>query len=245
MVFEKKRWLSLWFSCLYKRDTVRSDFCTSKQCWKLYLYDLFLLRILSRKRLEKNRPNMLDFYLQIPNFSKGIDRKPISLYPYQSKDLKVTFFYGNDFTRQKASTFVSHFESLLFNWFNLFLVMAAVLLCMLRRVVRLRRDGFMSSFIDVFATFIGGGNLVINPNRLEKWFFGILLATSIFVNAIGLHSDLYASFVESDQRVNTFKDLAKINPPIYLSREFDGNIDIINGMLRWHLTIHVNFIYFL
>lgn len=171
--------------------------------------------------------------MRTSSFAKEGKGELVPLYPYQSKGVVAFFFYGNDYKRQRISSFLAHFGSLLFNWFNFWIALCAVSLCVFRRILKLRRDGLMSSYIDVLVTFIGGGNLLINHHRLEKWFFGTLLVSSIFLNAIGIESSLYASYVDSFGRIDTFEKLASINPPIYVSPSVKRNFDIINEVLKY------------
>lgn len=172
-------------------------------------------------------------HLRTSSFAKEGKGELVPLYPYQSKGVVAFFFYGNDYKRQKTSSFHAYFGSLLFNWFNFWIILCAVSLCVARRILKLRRDGLMSSYIDVLITFIGGGNLLINHHRLEKWFFGTLLVSSIFLNAIGIESSLYASYVDSYGKIDTFEKLASINPPIYVSSAVKRNFDIIKEVLMY------------
>lgn len=142
------------------------------------------------------------------------------------------FFYGDNFKYQRTSTVLDNFSSLFFNWFNLCIFGGAAILCAIRRLKKLRRDGYISSFIDVLLTFVGGGNLHINHYRLEKWFFAALFVASIFLNAIGLESSLIPSYVASDNKIDTFEKLVKIDPPVYSSVVLEENIDIITEMLE-------------
>lgn len=183
--------------------------------------------------MGENHPRILNFHLGKMHFILKGDGDQVPLYPYQANTLKIVFFYGDDFKRQRISTFFNHFSSLLFNWFNFFILLSGILLCAIRRIGRLRSDGFISSFIDVLITFIGGGNLRINRHRLETWFFGSVFVASIFLNAIGLESSLFSSYIELDQRLETFDDLIQINPPFYISLTLKEHVDAINAMLRY------------
>lgn len=185
-----------------------------------------------RNSFKKAHPNILNFHLNT-RIAKTAD-KLIPLYPFQSTNIKLVFFYGKDFKRQRITTFLDNFWPLFFNWFNFFIVLFAIFLCAIRRVVKLRRDGFISSFIDVLITFIGGGDLHINDHRLEKWFFGVVYVASIFLNAIGLESTLFLSYVDSDHRIDTFDKLRHINPPFAISTTL-GDRDIVEKMLRYVL----------
>lgn len=185
-----------------------------------------------RKLPKRDTSNIVYFHLRSKHFAEKGKNKIVSLYPFQSNKVMVAFFYGDDFERQRIRSILNNFGSMFFNWFNLYIFAGAAVLCAIRRILKLRRDGFISSVIDVLTTYIGGGNVHINRHMLEKWFYGTVFVTSIFLNAIGLQSSLFSSFVDFELKIDTFEKLAKINPPICLSPSLEGNFDIVTEVLR-------------
>lgn len=131
--------------------------------------------------------------------------------------LSVLFVYGKNSKRHTYTDqlMFDRLISLIFNWFILFYTFSAVILHFLRRIAGLRHNGFISTIIDVAITFTAGGNLRVS-NRLERWFFGILLIGSFFFSSLWLETKLYPSFLHPDRKIDTFHKLAEINPPIYL-----------------------------
>lgn len=115
----------------------------------------------SRKHSKQGDPKVVNFYTDTMNSLMKGNKKPTPLYPYQGRTLKVIFFYGDNYKRQKVSTILDNFFSLIFNWFNLGILVGAAVLCTIRRKMALGRNGLISCYIDVLITFIGGGNLQI------------------------------------------------------------------------------------
>lgn len=189
-------------------------------------------KINSRKHSKQGHPNVVNFYTDTMNSLMKGNKKPTPLYPYQGRTLKVLFFYGDNYKRQKVSTILDNFFSLIFNWFNLWILVGAAVLCTIRRKMALGRNGLISCYIDVLIAYIGGGNLQINRDRVEKWFFGIVFVASIFLTAIGLESSLISSIIDFDHKVRTFDDLMKINPPFYSSLVLKGNLGVIDDMMK-------------
>lgn len=163
---------------------------------------------------------------------KSIKKTP--LYPYQSEKLFILFYYGSDYERQRTHSFVTQI-SLMFNlWMFLFYICMAIPLCILRRIARIRRDGLFSTCVDISITFIGGGNVRID-HKMERWLFGIAFVGFFFLNAIWQDEYLYPSLLLPDKIIDTFKELAEINPPIYLSPQLRAYNDVIVEMLRLRL----------
>lgn len=149
----------------------------------------------------------------------------ISLYPYQSQEIKVAFVYGADFKRQKYQIFLTDIGEEAFYLVGGFLLLAAALVCFVRRKLQLRRDGLNSAMLDVYIAFFGGGNLRVH-NKFERWMFEVLLIGSFFLMTFWLDAVLFPSFLIQDQSIKTFDQLAEANIPIYMlmfNRE-DNNI---------------------
>lgn len=158
--------------------------------------------------------------------------KRIPTYPYISYEFVIVFVYGTDFERQKYHILNSS-EAFVGRAILAFFFFAAAVLCYVRRINRLRRDGYSSSFIDTVVTFIGGGNLQMN-HKLERWIFGILLIGCFFLSTFWFEV-MFPSFLLSDKKIKTFDDLIKINPTIYIPNSLHFQADRITDMLRYHL----------
>lgn len=182
----------------------------------------------------------MNLYLNLVSIALKDKSQLTPLYPYQSQELVVLFVYGNDFKWQRLRSFLDSFGLLFFNWFNFCIFAGAICLFLIRRIIKLRGDGLFSSFIDVLVTFTGGGNLVINRHRLEVWFFVTIFIASFFLNAIGLQSSLYLSYVDVDHRIATFAELAEINPPIFVSPTLKDNANVISEMLKFAFELNSN-----
>lgn len=186
--------------------------------------------------MSKNHRNILnmDLHLSVlPSMPSLLGNSTtVPLYPYRSKDLSVIFFYGSDYRRQINNNLFSKLKIFTFNWTNLFVIFAAIALCFIRRLHKLRRDGFISVLIDVVVIFTGGGNLRMD-HKLERWFFVIMSIGAIFLNAICLEPTLFPSFLLNHRSISTFHQLAEINPPIYLRLVLRSNEHLIVEMLRF------------
>lgn len=154
-----------------------------------------------------------------------------ALYPYQSSDLAVIFFYGSDYRRHINNHLFSKLKLFTFNWTNLFVILTAIVLCFVRRRAKLRRDGFITVLIDVIVIFIGGQSLCMN-HKIERWFFVITSIGAFFLNAICLGPTLFPSYLRIHQNIDTFQELAKVNPPIYLRLVLRDSEYLIKEMLR-------------
>lgn len=143
------------------------------------------------------------------------------------------FVYGSDFKRQKISP-LNNFNPL--QWMindltYVFWITATVLLYFLRRVMKLRRRGFMEAFFDISITFIGGGNVRID-HKLEKWLFGIVFLGAFFLSTVWQETSIFPSFLLPNQNIDTFDKLAKVGPTFYAATPFQASSHLIEEMLK-------------
>lgn len=154
------------------------------------------------------------------------------LYPYRSNELVVMFIYGKDFTRGTNIFLIPDTIQTLAGLISLYICLAAIVLCIIRRKFKLRRDGLFAAFIDTLIPFIGGGNLRIG-HKWEKWFFGILLIGAFFITSL-FAGDLVDCIIRIwNQKISTFEQLAKINPPIVIDPTLAPYSERIQAMLRF------------
>ena len=147
-------------------------------------------------------------------------------------ELKVLFIYGNDFQRQ-MNIFQNIPKSVQICGAMVlsFIFTAAAILCFIRRKFKLRRDGYLSTLIDCWIPFIGGGNLRME-HRLERWFFAILFFGAFFIMSV-FSGDLFDCVVQVlNAKVSTFEELAEINPPMYTYPELHLHNDLIYEKLK-------------
>lgn len=158
--------------------------------------------------------------------------------PCQRMGIRVIFTYGKDVKRRIRNSLLS-FEFLRqSSWYFVSFLSVALLLYALRRKVGLHRSDFLSSFIDTEIIFFGGGNLQFN-HRFERWILTIFLFGAFFLVSVWLNIYLFSSLVMVDQKIDTFEELAEIDPPIYLSMMLKGIEAIILEMLRFDLNISI------
>lgn len=165
---------------------------------------------------------------------KDAQTKQIPLYPYNSMELGIIYIYGTDHKPEKFRVLLTGLGATTLSIFFVLIALAAAVLCFYRRTNRLQRDGYISSFIDVCITFYGGGNLRMR-HTFERLFLGMLLIGFFFLMAFWQEAVLFPSFLLYDQRVRTFDDLAKKNPPIYNAISLSESTEIIGQMLRFIL----------
>lgn len=158
----------------------------------------------------------------------------IPLYPFHSVNMAVLFVYSDDFKRQKCKVVLTRAGGYVLLLLTTSILFATATLSYLRKKNKLRRAGFIPSFIDVYISFFGGGNLRVKHN-FERLLFGILLIGFLFLTTFWLDVVLFPSFLIRDNSIETFKDLAKINPPIFSSFVFKEHEKSIEIMLKYLL----------
>lgn len=169
-----------------------------------------------REKLKRDYPEPYAIHFDsyfLPKNSKGTMSD--HLYPYHSVDLAVLFVYGTDFEREMSMLLLPESVQTLNILIVIFLSVAATILCIIRKRLQLRRDGFISTFIDTMVAFTSGGRLQMR-HRWEKWFFAILLFAAFFISSLYTGDVLFYIYRILDQKIDTFKQLAMINAPIYI-----------------------------
>lgn len=154
------------------------------------------------------------------------------LYPYESPKLALIFVYGTDSTREMNIVLVPESVRTLAISIGLFVILATTALCFMRRKLKLPRSGSTFTFIDVIIAFIAGGNLRMQ-HKFERWFFGILLIGTFFINSLFTGDLLDCVIRILNQRISTFQQLADINSPIYISKTLAMHEFNIRKMLRF------------
>lgn len=180
-----------------------------------------------------NEGKLYDFHLDSYQLTNSDHKRAVThhLYPYHANELAVFFVYGKDFTRRLNISHVPESIQILTSVIALFVSFSAIVLCIVRKMLKLRRNGLLASFIDVMIPFIGGGNIRIQ-HKFEKWFFGILFIGAFFI--VSEFSGDLVDWVVSiwNQKINTFEQLAKINPPIFIIPTLKERSRHIEAMLR-------------
>lgn len=173
----------------------------------------------------------LDFHLT-PGFAandKGTLAYP--LYPYNDMEIVVFFLYEEKFTRRMNILLIPKSIRTLAGLIMSLVALATIVLCIIRRKLKLRRSGLIPSFIDTLTAFIGGGNVRMQ-HKIVKWFFGILWIAAFFKISVFL-SDLVDYFTSIlNQEVSTFEQLAQINPQFVVSESITQHRGRILEMFR-------------
>lgn len=154
-----------------------------------------------------------------------------SLYPHGSMKLMIVFVYGTNFTRQMNILLIPEAVQIVAALITLFMSLAALVLSIIRRKLNLQRGGILSAFIDIFITFIGGGNSRMD-HKWEKWFFSILLIAAFFITSI-FAGELLDCFVRIlNQKITKLEHLKGLNAPIYITPALHPYGPHIDELLR-------------
>lgn len=192
-----------------------------------------LTRIHFRLNACRGRLNNLHFD-SLLFFNRMIKAQP--LYPYRSTELYLLFVYGTDFRRHMSSSSNPTAFRKVSGIIVLFSTLVAINLCIARRRLNLVRSGLISSFIDTLVAFMGGGNLRMQ-HKFERWFFTVLMVGAFFMTALWTGELLSLAYHITDQKVNTFEQLIKINTTIYNGDRETNINDIVHEMLKFVLIL--------
>lgn len=163
-------------------------------------------------------------------FKKERGTMTYQLYPYDSKALCVIFVYGTDFQRGEHFAFVPSYTKILGITLSTFICMAAIVLFIIRKRFKLRRDGFLITFIDTMVAFVAGGNLRMQ-HRIERLFFGCVLISAFFIVSIFTGTVLDCIYSIAKQEV-TFEKMHGLKSPIFISPSLNANVENILQMLK-------------
>lgn len=130
-------------------------------------------------------------------------------------EIRVIFVYGQDYTRHMNILLIPGYVQILSGVIMLFICLASIVLWIIRRKLELRRNDFVSAFIDTIIPFIGGGNVRME-HKWEKWFFAILLIGAFFITTLFAGDLLDCVYLILNQKITTFDQLAEMNAPIYI-----------------------------
>lgn len=155
--------------------------------------------------------------------------KTYNLYPFKSHELIVMFVYGSDFQRDMNKVFTPKWLLQMQNFILLFISLAALFICIIRKKLHLQHDDIVSSLIDIGMAFIGGGDLRMR-HKIEKWFFGVLMIGAFFIAAMWIGDLLLYNY--QDKKISAIDQLPKMNLSAYTLQSFGKYSDIIRVMLR-------------
>lgn len=152
-------------------------------------------------------------------------------FPYHSSTFRAIFVYGTDYKRESELFTISNSVKIIAALIVSLLTVSIITLHAIRRRFGLPGNGVGSIAIDSMIPFIGGGNLQME-HRFERWFFGILLVGAFFIVSV-FGGDMVDSVVRIiNSKVETFDDLSKINPTIYIESKLANYEATIADMLK-------------
>lgn len=185
------------------------DYIQSSDCKKpIKLENLFSYRC-------KPKPNLILLHFQsliVPN-EKGTMTQ--SAYPFRSLKLMVIFVYGTDYTRQMNILMIPEAVQITAATIVFFMGSAAFVLSIIRRKLRLRRNGLILTLIETLVAFIGSGNMNMN-HKFERYFFAIVLIMGFFMTSL-YAGDLLDCIVQIlNQKFTKLEQLKGFRTPIYV-----------------------------
>lgn len=156
---------------------------------------------------------------------------PITMFNYHPTELKMMLVYGTDLDPPRKNPLAKYFALKSSRAAYASVIVFAALLFFIRRKFRLRHDGFISAYIDVFICHFGGENLRMT-HRIEKWFFAFWWIASFFMHAIIgalVFDTIWLSF---NNKIVSIEQITTINPPILLNPSMAENEQSIKTILR-------------
>lgn len=154
----------------------------------------------------------------------------INLYPYGETELFVVYYYPIGSKRQRKEPFRNWMDNVT-KFMDIFFFTTTIGLYMLRKFLKIRGDIFISSYFDVNIVIFGSGILHIR-HKIERIFFGILLIGSFFLSSVWINGFLFENCLISEQKIDSFADLKRINAPIFIDQLLESHEGFILEMLR-------------
>lgn len=189
-----------------------------------------------RNKLGPSESKILKFDLISTPTVIGKTTSPVSLFNYHPTELRMMLVYGTDLEHSQKGIFTTYFEYKSNQATFAFFYGFPVILLVIRRILRLRHDGYISCVIDIAVGFLGGGNIRIT-HWIEKWFFSVIWIAAFFLNAIYftlVFGTVWTNFNDIGKSVG---DIAMLNTPIYLSPDLEENEQSINVILRFDIYL--------
>lgn len=187
-----------------------------------------------RVRQKKGHSSALRFSSDLRPSKNDKETVTHSLYPYQTKNIGTIFVYGTDIGRLKNIWSIPASTQMVFIILVAFMNVAAVILYIVRKRMKLRGNGMASTIIDTMVAFTAGGNLRMH-HKVERWFFGIMLISAFFITSIFM-GDLLGSVYRIRNKINTFEQLSEVKSPIYIHPVFGKQANFICDVLRLDAT---------
>lgn len=181
--------------------------------------------------MKDDQANVLQVKLVSARNLKESQTKAIPLHTYQSTGLAIIFVYGNDMERQQNNIFISFYGDKSTQFIIVFHYSIAAVLCYMRRRHRIPRNDYVSCWLDIFASFFGGGSFRAT-HRFERWIIGISYVGNFFLLAIWSGLIFYPSFYKLDQSIKSIKEIVSINPPIFIHPDLSERDQDALNLLR-------------
>ena len=154
-----------------------------------------------------------------------------TLYPHTAIDLKTVFIYGKDFKRGMNVPLIPTSALIAAGVILLFICFAAIILHTIRRKLKLPGNDYVSSLIDCWIPFVGGGNVRMH-HKYERCFFGVLYFSAFLIVSM-FGGDLVDNITRIlNAKVSTFQQVAEIQSPIYINSPLNMHSDNIQAMIQ-------------
>lgn len=155
----------------------------------------------------------------------------IPLYPYRNRVVVVSFLYGDDYQLEIGSP--SILRIMAEYWFiPIWFVLTTISLHLIRSKIGIGNNELSSTIMDMIIIFFGGGTIKFR-HKIERYFLGMLLIGTFFIQAIWVSDFLSkVSTLRGINRVNTFEKIANLKSPIYFGLSLAGEKELIIESLK-------------
>lgn len=153
------------------------------------------------------------------------------LNPFYTIKLNVLFVYGADFRREMNIMYIPMTIQQVSCFILLFVYWAGIILWIIRLEFDMPRNDLLSSLIDCYVPVYYIGHHRMQHNW-EKWFFVVLLLGVFGISS--MFSEILFKSVGHmlNGKVNTFRQVAEINSPIYTDSDLTRHGIDIDPALR-------------
>lgn len=187
--------------------------------------------------MDESKPNAPKFDLNPTPIVTDKTTLPISMFNYHPTELRIMVVYGSDLRPSRRGPIQKYW-----GFKSSKIVMAtgfvtSVLLCLIRKRLRLRHNGFFHSWIDILISVFGGGRIQFT-HRFERLYFAAMWMMFLFINTF-LGALMFDTTWPNADKILSIDDIITMTPPIFLSPTLQENEQSIKAILRFDFYWHI------